>query len=156
MQRYGRKEKSTETYVFIFFSKILFNGIKLNTLQKLYILFCAPKDLPVPCHPAKNNKRKVQMCIHHYCRSCGEHAPLGRRMYPGGCRVSLGAAVHTSDWLMVLLAGPGPGWLNQAGKGGPRLGYFGAVVPWAACRVSCSDGGCWRGQNWLTCGHLGL
>lgn len=58
MQRYGRKEKSTETYVFIFFSKILFNGIKLNTLQKLYILFCAPKDLLKKCKGMSNKSEQ--------------------------------------------------------------------------------------------------
>lgn len=67
------------------------------------------------------------MGIHQYCRSCSEHAPLGRRMQAGGCRVSPGAAVHMSGYLMELPGVPGPDWTNQAGRVGPRFGYFGTV-----------------------------
>lgn len=99
----------------------------------------------------------MQVCSHYCCRSGSEHALLCKRKQAGGRRVSPGAAgVHTSGCLVVLPAGPGPGWVNQAGRGGPRLGYFGAAALWASHRVCRSDGGCWRGQGRSTYGRRGL
>lgn len=95
----------------------------------------------------------THICLHDYCRSESEHVPRHRRRWAGGCRVSAGAAVHTSHCLTVLSAGLGCGFQAQAGKEVPRLGYFGGGVSWAA---RCMDGTGWRGQNCLTCGHPGV
>lgn len=95
----------------------------------------------------------THICLHDYCRSESEHVPRRRRRWAGGCRVSAGAAVHTSHCLMVLSAALGRGSQAQAGTEVPRLGYFGVCVSWAA---HCMDGTGWRGQNCLTCGHPGV
>lgn len=77
------------------------------------------------------NTNKTQTCIHYCCRSCSEHAPQHRRKKAEGCKVSLDAA---QDWTCGCLygapVGPQPCWLNQAGKGEPRLGYFWDAVSW--------------------------
>lgn len=102
-------------------------------------------------------RRKKKICIHYCCRSCSEHAPLCRKKPAGGCRVFLGAGgVHVPGCLTVLPVGLGLDFLNRVDRGGPRLGYFWAAVFWAACRVDCSEGGCWSCRGCLPCGHCGL